>query len=60
MIIASHIWLMRTDDGLRVSGARCAETKLPELVFGFLREGIEAGFGGLYWRERRPRMISYG
>lgn len=37
----------RTDDCLRVFGARGPEAELAELGLGFVREGVETGFGRL-------------
>ena len=36
-----------TDYCLRVFGARGAQAEFAQGVFGLLREGVEAGFGGL-------------
>jgi hypothetical protein len=37
----------RTDYGLGVVGAGGAEAEFAEVVFAFLGEGVESGFGGL-------------
>jgi hypothetical protein len=38
---------LRTDNCLRVFGARCAEAEFPQLGFGLVGEGVEACFRGL-------------
>jgi len=38
----------RTDYGLGVVGAGGAEAEFAQVVFAFLGEGVESGFGGLW------------